>query len=219
MSRAGIASGALAACLAMGSANALPLASEEVATVCADADGPAHCGRRIEQIQLKRLPNLATRDGSSLKVQLYPAGVATFADTEARNGGRSYSLWDFVNEINAVVLFTTDGDDASFTLLLRTSGRTYDLPAEPKVSPDRRKMLTADFCPTRCKNELAVWIVTRESVRKDVVWRPVELWADAVASWKDADTISIEYTRAGETAPRVLERRLAAAGWTRVASP
>ncbi len=219
MSRARIAGGALALSLAAGSVSALPLTSAEVAALCADADGPAHCARRVEDVQLKRLPNLATRDGSALKVSLYPAGVATFADTEARNGGRSYSLWDFVNEINAVVLFTTDGDDASFTLLLRTSGRSYDLPAEPKVSPDRRKIVTADFCPTRCANELAVWIVTRESVRKDVVWRPAESWTDAAASWKDADTIGIEYTPAGETTSRVLERRLAAAGWSRVASP
>jgi hypothetical protein len=214
-----LASRVLAASLVAGGANASPLTSAEVASLCADADGPAHCARRVEDVQLKRLPNLATRDGSALKVTLYPAGVATFADTEARNGGRSYSLWDFVNEINAVVLFTTDGDDASFTLLLRASGRSYELPAEPKVSPDRRKFVTADFCATRCANELAVWNVTREFVRKDVVWRPVELWTDAVATWKDGDTISVEYTRAGDKSPNVLERRLGTATWSRVPSP
>jgi len=219
MDRMRFAGGVLAVSLAIGTAGAVPLTSQEVAALCADADGPAHCARRVEDVQLKRLPNLATREGSALKVSLYPAGVATFADTEARNGGRSYSLWDFVNEINAVVLFTTDGDEASFTLLLRASGRSYDLPAEPKVSPDRRKFVTADFCPTRCANELAVWNVTRETVRKDVVWRPAESWSDAIASWKDADTISVEYTRAGDASPRVLERRLAAAGWSPVASP
>jgi hypothetical protein len=219
MVRAAIASGALAASFAVAVANASPLTTEELAGLCANADGPAHCARRIEEVQLKRLPNLAVREGSALRVSLYPAGVATFTDTEARNGGRTYSLWDFVNEINAAVLFTTDGDDASFTLLLRTTGRSYDLPAEPKVSPDRRRIVTADFCPTRCANELAVWIVTRESVRKDVVWRPSETWSDAVASWKDGETIAIEYTRAGETAPRKLERRLASAGWSRAASP
>jgi len=219
MGRAAIASGALAALLAVAAANASPPTSAELATLCADADGPAHCARRVEEVQLKRLPNLAVRDGSALKVSLYPAGVATFSDTEARNGGRTYSLWDFVNEINAAVLFTTDGDDASFTLLLRTTGRSYDLPAEPKVSPDRRRIVTADFCPTRCANELAVWIVTRESVRKDVVWRPAEAWTDALATWKDAETIAIEYTRSGDTAPRTMERRLAATGWSRAASP
>jgi hypothetical protein len=64
-----------------------------------------------------------------------------------------------------------------------------------------------------------VWRVTRESMRKDILWRPVELWTDAIASWKDADTIVVEYTRAGDSAPRTIERPLAGAGWSRVAAP
>jgi hypothetical protein len=170
-------------------------------------------------VQLKRLPNLAVRDGDTLRVSLYPAGVATFADTDAPNGGRTYSLWDSVSELNAVVLFTTDGDDAGYTFLLRTSGRKYDLPAEPKVSPDRQRIVTADFCPNRCANELAVWRASREFVRKEVVWRPIEAWTDAAASWKDPDTIVVEYTRQGDSTPRRIERRLAASDWTRVATP
>ena len=113
-------------------ARAAPPAPDEVATLCANADGPAHCARLVEQVQLRRLPDLATRDGASLKVRLYPSGVATFNDSDSIGGGHTYSLWDFVNELNAVVLFVTDGDDSAFKLLLRASGRVFDLPAEPK---------------------------------------------------------------------------------------
>ena len=52
---------------------------------------------------------------------------------------RTFALWDFVSEINAVVLFVTDGGNASFAVLQRTNGRRFDLPAEPKVSPDRAR--------------------------------------------------------------------------------
>jgi hypothetical protein len=34
-----------------------------------------------------------------------------------------------MSEINAVVLYVTDGDDASFVLLQRTTGRKIELPA------------------------------------------------------------------------------------------
>ncbi len=78
------------------SSAANPLAAEELATVCAQTEGSAHCARKVEAVQLKRLPNLAMRDGATLTVSLYPSGTATFADTEALNGGRSYSLWDFM---------------------------------------------------------------------------------------------------------------------------
>ena len=121
---------------------------------------------------MKRLPSLATRDGTVLKVSLYPSGTATFADTEALNGGRSYSLWDYLDPINAVLLYTTDGDTVTFTLLQRTNGRKVELPTEPRVAPDRQRLVTADFCPKQCVNELAVWRVTRDGVYKELGWKP-----------------------------------------------
>jgi hypothetical protein len=144
---------------------AASLSPDELAVACAQTDGPAHCARKVEEIQLKRLPNLAVRDGDTLKVSLYPTGVATFTDTEARNGGKAFALWDFVSEINTVVLFATDGGNASFIALQRTNGRRVDLPAEPKISPDRTRLATADFCASNCVNELAIWRVTKDGVQ------------------------------------------------------
>lgn len=204
---------------------AATLGADELAGLCANAEGPPHCGRLVEQVQLKRLPNLATRDGPTLKVSLYPAGSATFADTEAQNGGRSYSLWDYLDPINAVLLYTTDGDSVTFTLMQRSNGRRVELPTEPALSPDRQRLVTADFCPTRCVNELAVWRVTREGVSKELSWKPQEAWADAGARWKTAETLVVEYTPAIAAASAaganaaVLERRLTDPGWQRLPPP
>jgi len=198
---------------------AVPLEPQELANACAQAEDSAHCGRLVEEIQLKRLPNLAVRDGAALRVSLFPSGTTTFADTEALNGGRSYSLWDYISEINAVVLYTTDGDDVTFTVLQRATGRRTQLPADPKLSPDRSRLVTADFCEKRCVNELAVWRVTRDGVRKEYSWKPRETWADSTASWKDMDTLVVQYTPAGSATPGRLERKLTDAGWLRYSAP
>ncbi len=200
-------------------AHAVPLTPEELAKVCAQADDSSHCGRLVEEVQLKRLPSLATRDGLSLKVSLFPSGSVTFADTEAVNGGRSYSLWDYVNEINAVVLYTTDGDDVTFTVLQRATGRKTELPADPKVSPDRARLVTADFCDKRCVNEVAVWRVTRDGIRKEWTWKPGEAWSDAVAGWKNSEIVTIEFSIAGAQARTRAERRLGDASWVRAVAP
>jgi hypothetical protein len=207
------------AALLSAAAHAVPLTPEELKTACAQADDSAHCGRLVEDLQLKRLPNLATRDGTALKVSLFPSGAVTFADTEALNGGRSYSLWDYISEINTVVLYTSDGDDVTFTLLQRATGRKTELPADPRISPDRARLVTADFCTRRCINELAVWRVTREGIRKESSWTSPEAWSDAVATWKDADTVAIDYTAAGAQTRSRLDRRLADPGWVRAAAP
>jgi hypothetical protein len=118
------------------SAHAVPLSVEELTKLCAEADDASHCGRLVEGVQLPRLPNLAVREKSDLRISLYPSGTTTFTDTEAINGGRSYSLWDFISEINAVVLYVTDGDDATFLLVQRTTQiRKIELPSDPKPRP------------------------------------------------------------------------------------
>jgi hypothetical protein len=222
--RSTFASGALAAAAGVAAvtapdAAAVPLTPEELAHVCAPADGPAHCGRLVEEIQMKRLPNLATREGATLKVSLFPSGSQAFVDTETTTGGRSYSLWDYFPEINAVLLYTTDGDDAGFALLQRATGRRVDLPSDPKVSPDRARLVTADFCKSRCTNELAVWRVTREGIRKESVWKPANAWQDATAIWMDAETLAIEYTAAGAADAAKLVRKLSDPGWSRAPTP
>jgi hypothetical protein len=196
-------------------AHAVPPTPADIARLCAEAEGPAHCGRLVEAEQLKRLPGLATRDGDRLRLTLFPSGTTEFADVDTPSGGSSYALWDYINELNAAVLWTTKDDATAFLLVQRTTGRQTTLPAEPIVSPDRQRLATADFCPTRCENRLAVWRVSREGVRRELEWTPAEPWSDASVRWKDADTLVVEYTRDGESEPRTLERKLAEPGWSR----
>jgi hypothetical protein len=191
---------------------AAPLTPSEIAALCGNAEDSSHCGRLIEEAQLKRLPSLARRDGNTLVVSLYPSGSASFVDSDDAVNGRSYSLWNYLDGINAVVLYTTTGDTTTFTLVQRATDRRTELPAEPTLAPDRQRIVTADVCATRCVNEIAVWRVSREGVRKDLVWVPPPTWTDAAASWRDADTLTLEYSE-GATTGATVQRKLADPGW------
>jgi hypothetical protein len=196
---------------------ATPLTQQEIVNLCGNAEDAAHCGRLIEEVQLKRLPNLARRDGDVLLVSLYPSGAVKFNDSDDPINGRSYSLWDFLDPINAVVLYSTAGESTSFIVLKRTTNRRFELPAEPQLSPDRLHIVTADVCPSRCINEIAVWRVSPESLRKELVWTPGERWSDVAATWKDENTLAIEYTPAGADKAAIVERKLADPVWRRIA--
>ena len=205
----------LAVALMSTSAGAAPLSPAEVVKLCGDAEGIAHCGRLVEAEQLKRLPGLATRDGSTLRVTLFPAGSVTFSDVDTPSGGSSYALWDNLSEINAAVLFVTKDDDASFILLQRATGRQTPLPAEPVLAPDRQRFATADYCAARCENRIAIWRVARDGVVREAEWKPAESWSDATVRWKDAGTLVVEYTAAGAADSTTVERRLSDPGWVR----
>jgi len=195
---------------------AAPLGDGEIRELCAQAEDASHCGRLIEQVQLKRLPGLARRERDQLLITLFPQGSATFTDSEDPVKGRSYSLWDYLDGINAVLLYTTVGEKTTFTLLQRTTNRRYELPTEPQLSPDRQRLVTADVCGPRCTHEVAVWRVAREGIRKELAWSPAPEWVDASAKWKDDDTIVLEY-RVGEAAtPGMVERKLGDATWKRI---
>jgi hypothetical protein len=196
------------------SSHGISLPAAQVAELCANAEDQAHCGRLIEEVQLKRLPGLAVRDGDDLKVSLFPSGTTMFHDSVAISGAKSFTLWDYLDWINAVVLFTTDGDQTGFVLLQRTNGKQYRLPAEPVLSPDRQHLVTVDICAKICDGEVAVWRVTRDEIVKELTWKPQPPWSDATAIWIDAGTIRFDYTIGNEERRRQ-DRRLNDATWTR----
>ncbi len=198
-------------------ADAAPLTPAEIAAACTGAEGASHCGRLVETLQLARLPGLARRDGKTLTVSLFPSGGTTFTDSDDPVRGRSYSLWDYLDNINSAVLYVTAGDDASFLLLQRATGRLVELPAEPRLSPDRQRFAVADVCPQACSNEIAVWRVTRDGFRKELRWSPAARWSDAGVRWRDADTLAIEFNVDPAGASATVERSLTDPTWQPVA--
>lgn len=206
---------ALICCVPLGGL-AAPLSNTEIGELCGQAEDAVHCGRLIEQAQLKRLPGLARRDGDALSVSLFPQGTATFTDSDDPVKGRSYSLWDYLDSINSVLLYSTAGEKTTFTLLQRTNNRRYELPTEPQLSPDRQWLATADICGPRCTNEIALWRIAREGIRKELAWSPDADWVDASARWKDAETLVIEYSLADSASTATLERKLGDPSWKRV---
>jgi hypothetical protein len=185
------------------------ITSARLTELCARAEGPAHCGKLVEAEQLKSLPNLASRDGLTLRVLLYPSGTRDFVDVEALHGDKTWSLWDYWSALNAVVLFTTDADRIGYAVLRRATGQVAMLPSEPVLSPDRQRLAVADFCPAGCDNEVTVWQVTRDSIRKDLIWKPGAEWSDVTVQWKSDETLVVEFTPKGEDKSRTVERRLA----------
>jgi len=55
--------------------------------------------------------------------------------------------------------------------------------------------------------------MSREGLRRELGWKPPAGWSDVTVAWKDADTLTIQYTAPGEEKSRTQERKLAATDW------
>ena len=197
-------------------ANAAPVTPARIAALCSQAESPVHCGRLVEADQLKGLPNLALRERNTLKVLLFPSGSRDFVDVDTLQGGTTWSLWDYWNTANVVVMFTTHDDRLGYAALQRTTGQVTELPGEPSLSPDRQRLAIADFCSAACANEITVWRITRDGIRTELAFKPAADWSDVTLQWKDAASLVIEYTPKGEDKPRTVTRDLNDANWRQV---
>jgi hypothetical protein len=197
---------------------ALPPTRDEIAQWCTDADDTTQCGRLIEAQQLKRLPGLARRDGANLQVSLFPSGTTTFTDVDDAKGSVTYSLWDTLDPINAVVIYVTRDDKASYIVLQRNTGHKTEMEADPTLSSDRIHLVTADFCVNDCTNEVVLWRVSHDAVTREATWRPQPDWSDAAVHWKDDDTVVAEYTPVGASEARTVERKLGDPVWHKAAA-
>jgi hypothetical protein len=212
-----LASCALAALLVPLIAGAEPLSRAQIVSLCADAEDQAQCGRLVEARQMRAVSRFVERNGDELRVQLSPFGLSVFHDTMSPLGGATtYSVWDYLEDLDTLVLFTTRGERSGFLLVQRHGGEEYRVPAEPVIAPDRHRFVTADFCERECDNEVAVWSIGRDGIRKEATWKPPAAWSDVSVAWRGANAIALEYTVASEPQPRTIERRLDDGSWQHV---
>ena len=197
---------------------AAPITRDELTALCVNAEDQAQCGRFVEARQLPRLSRIVERAGDELRVSLAPFGLAIFRDTVKVTGATSYAVWDYLENLDTLVLFTTDGDRSGFLLLQRRGGEEYRVPSEPVIAPDERHFATADFCAKGCDNRVAVWRIEHDGVRKESTWAPPTPWSDVSVTWRNADTIALEYSRPDDAQPRTLLRRLGDPSWQSVST-
>ena len=207
---------ALAALLLPAFVHAAPIARTELVALCAEAEDQAQCGRLVEARQLRAVSRFVERNGDELRVQLSPFGLSVFHDTVNAMGATTYAVWDYLESLDTLVLFTTRGERTGFLLVQRRGGEEYRVASEPVPAPDERHFATADFCERDCDNEVALWRIGRDGIRKEATWRPPATWTDVSVGWRGANAIVLEYTLPNESQPRTLERRLDDPSWKKV---
>ena len=165
-----------------------------------NAEDPAHCGRLVEARQLHA--PAGARDARRRRAA-HRAAAVRLDDVPRRgehHGAQNVRRVGLPRANQRVVLFTTDGDRTRLLAgAARAAAAKYRAAGRAgAVARTASASSTADFCAQSCDNEVAVWRVTRGGVRKELAWRRDDAWTDAGVAWKDADTLAIEYTRAGD---------------------
>jgi hypothetical protein len=180
------------ACLCTG-ALAAPPTNQEIVELCTRAEDPPHCGKLIERRQLLSHGSIAQRDGPTLTLNLRGKGQPVrFRDVDDAVAPRDYSLWDVIDAIDCAVVWLQEGESSRYLLVNLGTGVVYDMPGEPLPSPDAHYVASADFCPRGCANELALWEVKGQHLRKALVYGTSAGWTDAGVRWTGERALALE---------------------------
>ncbi|MBI3150314.1 MAG: hypothetical protein HYZ17_17555 [Betaproteobacteria bacterium] len=181
------------------------LSDAEIVAMCRGAEHREHCGRLVEAEQLRRNPDLATRQGRRLDIKLNTGAGREFLDREGGADGktpdRAVSIWAYDPRNDFLTLWVQEGERSYYLLMNRETGLTVETPAEPVGSPDHLRFAVADFCEQHCRNEITLWEVQIHRLRRARTLQPAAPWADAEVSWKDRHTLAIEAKRHGPAGP------------------
>ncbi|MEO8135425.1 MAG: hypothetical protein ABI831_15765 [Betaproteobacteria bacterium] len=192
-----VLAGVLAGPLAVG---ASPPSSAAIVRLCSEADGAEHCERLIEAEQMKQFPGIAVRDGGNLRLIARPGSRAV----ELRNSGepgvdpgaefRAYALWDYWPQRRTAVVSVTARDNDYYLLVDVERGTQTRIAAEPLLAPDGQRFVVSDLCDTQCGNVVEVWRFDSARLIKERTFKPLEKWYEAEVKWRDAATLSLEYS-------------------------
>ena len=199
-------------CAARCSRSAAPLTPErDRRELCAGAEDPAHCGRLIEDAQLKRLPEpRASATATRLRVSLFPSGSATFTrHRSTRQRRATYSLWDYsTGSTRSCSSRPTATTRASRCCSARPAAGP-SCPPSRRSSPDRQRLVDRRFLRQRLRQRgrgLA------RHARRRAQGARVEAGGALVRCRRDVegrrDAARSSTRSAGDDKPRTLERRL-----------
>ena len=200
--RQALVTGAMAAAIA--AAVAAPMSTPSIVRLCSEADGPQHCERLIEAEQMKQFPGVAVRDGHTLRLTVRGGARAIELrdsdDPGSGSGGgsgadfRGYALWDYWPQRRTAVVSVTARDSDFYLVIDLDRGTQTRVAAEPFLSPDGQRFVVGDLCDTQCGNVLEVWRFDADRLVKERTFKPLEKWYEAEVRWRDASTLSLEYS-------------------------
>lgn len=121
-----------------------PDLAPDVATLCEGITNAYDCGRRVEQYQIGRLPQYASRTGDTLLVRLATGAVARFVDRNVEDEtGVWYVYHAFLPAVAYHVVHVLLYEGTGYQAVNHMNGDVVNVHGPPVVSPDGRRFATA----------------------------------------------------------------------------
>ncbi len=175
--------------------------ASQFARLCTSTADPAHCGKKIETVQLRNATasQVVKREGKLLAVTIPGEPPYIFEDIDSE-AGPNVSFYAYSSGADSVVLYRARADKLDFVLLHRPTGTLTELPNEPKFNRDGRYFATADFCKEGCENRIAIWRIERRGeALRERVFTPRTAWNDADVSWGGTMRLVVDITETGKS--------------------
>jgi len=148
-----------------------PDSSPDVAALCQGVINAYDCGRRVEQYQLGRLPQYASRTGDTLFVHLAAGRQTQFVDRSVEDEtGVWYAYHAFLPTVGYHVVQVLLYEGTGYQAVGHLNGNVVTVHAPPIVSPDGRRFATASEDLEAGYNPTAIQIWRLEELGAVLEW-------------------------------------------------
>lgn len=163
---------------------------EHLEEICVGMENSLQCYRAVEKIVLQEgVP--AKRQGAKLQVLLNDDNVMEFEDNPSEDESAIFFNYiEFIEEIDLHIIQSSVYEGGSL-IGVHLSGQKINLIDFPEVSPDRKRFVTAFFCPntTYCKNGIQIYSILEKKLERELNLEFRD-WTGSDPVWIDENTIS-----------------------------
>lgn len=152
--------------------------------------------RGEEPKQLEKYKDRVRRDGNLLMLKTDSGAYITFGDTLGCDpvSWCRYIFLDYYKDTGFYVIFVRAHEGDTYIMISEKNGKEYYVMESPKLSPDRKRIVTVSASEHADSNGVYIWRMGEDELTSELSYKPFAVKKRAYyyfKRWKDNKTIEL----------------------------
>jgi hypothetical protein len=162
---------------------------------CRNIQNSQECAQAVEKVQLPRYPQLVSRQGGTLRLNLKNGKVVELKDVNSDDVQEIvfYSFREFLPDLGYYLVHEQPYEGDAYLMINYQDGKRYRLHDLFLLSPDRQRLATVLMCEAHNPTAIQIWRISPEKMTLEWSLEPQD-WGPTDGAWQNNDTLTFAKT-------------------------